>query len=66
MENAKTDTLVSIHRAISEILLDYVADENVRLELDYKIFCVLKAQTEKLNPEDSLLRIIEDFTTFAK
>ena len=66
MEKAKTDTLASTHRAISEILRNYVADEDARLELDYKIFCVLKAQTEKLNPEDSLLRIIKDFTTFAK
>lgn len=66
MENAKTDTLVSTHRAISEILRDYVADEDVRLELEYKIFCVLKAQMEKLNPEDSLLRLLEDFSTFAK
>lgn len=36
MENAKTDTLVCTHRAISEILRDYIEDENARLELDYK------------------------------
>lgn len=35
MENAKTDTLVSTHRAINEVIRDYVADEEVRLELDY-------------------------------
>ena len=40
MENAKTDTLASTHRAISEIIRDYVTDEDARLELDYKIFCV--------------------------
>lgn len=48
MENTKTDTLVNTHRAISEILRDYVADEDARLELDYKIFCVLKTQMENL------------------
>lgn len=66
MENAKTDTLANTHRALCELIRDFVTDEDALLELDYKIFCVLKAQTEKLNPEDSLLRIIEDFTTFAK
>ena len=44
----------------------YVADEDARLELDYKIFCVLKAQAETLNPEDSLLRLLEEFNNFAK
>ena len=63
---AKTDTLASTHRAISEIIRDYVTDEDARLELDYKIFCVLKAQPETLNPEDSLLRLLEEFSTFAK
>lgn len=66
MENAKADTLASTHRAISEILRGYVADEDVRLELDYKIFCVLKTQMEKINPEDSLLCLLEEFSTFAK
>lgn len=68
MENAKTktDTLASTHRAISEILRGYVADEDVLLELDYKIFCVLKTQMEKINPEDSLLCLLEEFSTFAK
>lgn len=65
-ENAKTDILASTHRAISEILRGYVADEDVRLELDYKIFCVLKTQMEKINPEDSLLCLLEEFSTFAK
>lgn len=66
MENAKTDTLASTHRAISEILRDYVADEDARLELEYKIFCVLKAQMEKLNPEDSLLQLLKEFSSFVK
>ena len=66
MENTMTATLVSTYRAISEILRDYVADEDARLELDYKIFCILKEQTEKLNPEDSLLLLLEEFSTFAK
>lgn len=66
MEKAKTDTLASTHRAISEILRNYVADEDARLELDYKIFCILKKHTEKLNPEDSLLCLLEEFSTFAK
>ncbi len=61
MENDK-NTLVSTHRAISEIIRNYVADEDERLELEYRIFCVLKAQTEKLNPKDSLLRLIEEFS----
>lgn len=58
MEKAKTDTLASTHHAISKLLRDYVTDEDARLELDYKIFCILKAQTEKLNPEDSLLCLL--------
>lgn len=61
MENDK-NTLVSTHRAISEIIRNYVADEDERLELEYRIFCALKAQTEKLNPKDSLLRLIEEFS----
>ncbi len=65
-ENAKTDILASTYRAISEIFRDYVADEDARLELDYKIFCILKEQTEKLDPEDSLLLLLEEFSTFAK
>lgn len=66
MENTKTDTLASTHHAISLLLRDYISDEDVRLELDYKIFCVLKTQMEKINPEDSLLCLLEDFSTFAK
>lgn len=63
---AKTDTLASTHRAISEIIRDYVTDEDSRLELEYRIFCVLRTQTEKLNPDDSLLRLFEEFNNFAK
>lgn len=58
MENAKTDTLASTHHAISLLLRDYISDEDARLEADYKIFCILKEQTKKLNPEDSLLCLL--------
>lgn len=66
MENAKIGTLASTHSVISEIIRDYVADEDMCLELEYRIFCVLKTQTEKLNSEDSLLRLLKEFSTFAK
>lgn len=66
MKIAKTDTLASTHHSISELLRDYITDEDSRLELDYKIFCILKVQTEKLNPDDSLLRLFEEFSTFAQ